>query len=244
MELTEARKKLIVALDGDYGMRQIADIVSLLRDEAGMVKIGMRLFTRLGPEAVETAVKAGMPVFLDLKFHDIPHTVQQACEEAVRLGVAMMTVHGLGGPTMLRKAVEGLTTAAQSCNNRKPKLLAVTVLTSMDADELRAIGFEHEPSELVRRLAVMASEQGIDGIVASPREIELAREAMGDGFLIVTPGIRPSGVGGPADDQKRTLSPGAAITAGADYIVVGRPIIAAPDPIEAARAIVRDMAEG
>ena len=245
MEITEARKKLIVAMDGDYSLLQLRNQAKLLKNAVGTFKIGMRLFTRLGPDAVNAIASEGLGVFLDLKYHDIPNTVAQACEEAVRLGgIDMFTIHAGGGTKMMMRAVEATREAAARSNLPRPKILAVTVLTSLGNDDLTELGIVESTSERVARLAGLASDSGADGVVASPREISIAREQMGEGFLIVTPGIRmQESPMGKADDQRRTLAPGQAIEAGADYIVVGRPIIAAEDPVDAAERIVHDMAE-
>ena len=245
MEIIEARKKLIVAMDGDYSLQQLRNQAKTLKNAVGMFKVGMRLFTRLGPDAVAAIASEGLGVFLDLKYHDIPNTVAQACDEAVRLGgVNMFTVHAAGGSKMLTRAVEATRDAAARSNVAQPKILAVTVLTSLGNDDLEELGIGETVSERVARLAGLASDSGADGVIASPREISIAREQMGDGFLIVTPGIRMQETPiGKADDQRRTLSPGQAMEAGADYIVVGRPIIAAEDPVDAAERIVHAMAE-
>ncbi len=244
MQIEQARSKLIVALDGDYSLNQLKRQVDLLKNSVGLVKIGLRLFTRLGPESVAAVKSAGVDVFLDLKFHDIPNTVAHACDEAVRLGVAMFTVHAEGGAAMLARAVDSVRDCSQRAGVQPPKLLAVTVLTSLGKGDLTELGIEEDAATRVERLAGIAADNGVDGVIASPREIQVARRAMGEDFLIVTPGIRLSDSPINAfDDQRRTLSPGEAVRSGADYIVVGRPIIASEDPVEAATKIVQQMME-
>jgi orotidine-5'-phosphate decarboxylase len=186
--------------------------------------VGKELFVAAGPEFVRELVAQGYAVFLDLKFHDIPNTVAQACKAAARLGVWMMNVHAAGGPRMLtaaREAVEGL--------DRRPLLIAVTVLTSMGPEELDAIGVEANPEQQVLRLARLTHEAGLDGVVCSAREAPALRQSLGPDFCLVTPGIRP--VGSEVGDQTRVLTPIQALRAGADYLVIGRPITQAADPV-------------
>ena len=214
------KSKLIVALDVDNFERAVA-LVDRLGDAVETYKVGSQLFTRVGPKMVEFLHAHGRQCFLDLKFHDIPNTVAKAVESAAALRVAMLTVHTVGGADMLRAAV--------SVSNH-PLLLGVTVLTSVAGDVA---------DEVVRR-AKLAAECGLEGVVASPHEIKLIRQAVGDKIKIVTPGIRPAWAG--ADDQKRMMTPREAIVAGASYIVVGRPILAASDPVAAAKRVVEEMA--
>jgi orotidine-5'-phosphate decarboxylase len=205
-------------------------------------KIGSQLFTAVGPAAVEYARKRGFSVFLDLKFHDIPNTVAGAVREATRLGVSMLTVHASGGLAMMRSAREAATAAAGELGQPVPLCLGVTVLTSLDRAALEHdLGLSSTVENQVRRLAARAQEAGLPGFVASPREIRPLRLQFPRSFTIVTPGVRPAGKD-TVDDQMRTDTPGAAIAAGADYVVVGRPIIADPDPARAARAILDEMA--
>lgn len=221
---------------------------------AGIVKgckIGTQLFTAAGPAAVEAAKKRGFSVFLDLKFHDIPNTVAGAVREATRLGVFMLNVHASGGVAMMRAAAEAATKAAHDFAVPRPLCLGVTVLTSLDRAALeREVGVTASVEAHVLHLAERAREAGLDGCVASPREIRMLRVALGERWVIVTPGIRPAPGGaceamsGPAhsnDDQVRVATPRAARQAGADYIVVGRPITAAPDPAAAAREILSQL---
>ncbi len=194
------------------------------------LKVGKELFVAEGPRLVEALARQGFQVFLDLKFHDIPNTVAQACKAAAALGVWLVNVHASGGLRMMaaaREALEGLP--------ERPRLIAVTVLTSMGAEDLRGIGVTAEPGEQVLRLARLAREAGLDGVVCSAREAGVLRAAIGRDFLLVTPGIRPAG--SHADDQTRIMTPARALEAGADYLVIGRPITQAADPIEALRRI-------
>jgi orotidine-5'-phosphate decarboxylase len=231
---------LLVALDVD----RLDDATALLDTLAGAVtgcKIGSQLFTAAGPAAVEAARKRGFHVFLDLKFHDIPHTVAGAVREATRLGVFMLNVHASGGLAMMRAAAAAARDSAAALGIPRPICLGVTVLTSLDRHALdREVGVGATVESHVLHLATRAREAGLDGCVASPREIRALRLTMGDRFVIVTPGIRPAGAGG-ADDQARTATPAAAVRAGADYLVVGRPIIAATDPRAAAAAILEEL---
>ena len=204
------------------------------------MKIGTQLFTAAGPTAVEHAQKRGRRVFLDLKYHDIPNTVAGAVREATRLGVFMLNVHASGGLAMMRAAADAATKAATDFGVTRPIVIGVTVLTSLDRKALpRDLGVAGSVESHVLRLAERARDAGLDGCVASPREIGLLRGALGPRWVIVTPGIRPAEHGD--DDQVRTATPRAAITAGANYLVVGRPITAAPDPASAIRAIVDEI---
>jgi orotidine-5'-phosphate decarboxylase len=209
-------------------------------------KIGTQLFTAAGPAAVELARKRGFRVFLDLKFHDIPNTVNSAVREAARLGVFMLNVHASGGAAMMRAAAESAAQAAAEFGAPRPLCLGVTVLTSLDRRAVEVeLGVPSTVEAHVLHLARLAREAGLDGCVASPREIGALRLNLGDRWVIVTPGIRGSEESSPrrsADDQVRTATPATAIRAGADYLVVGRPITAAPDPAVAARAIVEECA--
>lgn len=231
--------KLIVALDVETPDEALA-LVTQLHDVAGMFKIGSQLFTLAGPRIVKDVVASGAKVFLDLKFHDIPHQVAGAARSAAQLGVSLFTVHASGGAEMMRRAAEAAADIAERERTPRPAILAVSVLTSMDRNALAQIGINSTPEESVLRLVKLAEESGVDGVVASPQEAERIRATVANRkFLIVTPGIRPSGGGG--DDQRRVATPAAALQAGADYLVVGRPITAAPDPVAAARAIAAEM---
>ncbi len=227
----KARDRLIVALDVPKA-DDARTLVERLAGKVGLFKIGSQLFTAAGPGFVREVVGRGEKVFLDLKFHDIPNTVAGAVSSASRLGVSLVDVHGLGGRAMLEAAVGALPAMGT-------RLLAVTILTSHDEDSLEQIGVNGSVHESVRRLAELARDAGLDGVVASPHEAALIREACGTDFLIVTPGIRPTGAA--AGDQVRAATPATALAAGADYLVIGRPITAAEDPGAAADAIVREM---
>ena len=236
----EMRDRLIVALD----VKTLAEAERLLDRLQGLVtrfKIGSQLFTAAGPAAVESVHKGGAEVFLDLKFHDIPNTVAGAAREAARMGVLMFNVHASGGRAMMRAAADGAAGAAKELGGRRPLVLAVTVLTSLDRSALsQELGVATSVEGHVLHLAGMAAEAGLDGCVASPNEIAALRTNRGRGWVIVTPGVRPAGSA--TDDQSRIATPRAAITAGARYLVVGRPITAAADPARAAEAVLREMA--
>jgi orotidine-5'-phosphate decarboxylase len=238
--MSTARDKLIVALDVDDANRAL-ELCDALRESVGMFKVGMQLFTAAGPDVVRQIVSRGGRVFLDLKYHDIPNTVAKAGEEATRLGVSIFNVHASGGSEMMMRAAEAVAETARRENLAKPKVIAVTVLTSIDQQTLQQIGIAEEAESVVTRLALLAQQSGLDGVVASAQEIRTIRAAvLRPGFLIVTPGIR--GASASPDDQRRTMSAGDAVRAGADYLVIGRPILAAPDPIDAARQIVEEIA--
>ncbi len=229
----DPRRKLIVALDVSTAAAA-REIVAAIGDSAFTYKVGMQLYTAEGPQLVRDLVRSGRRVFLDLKYHDIPNTVAAAVHEAAQLGVSMLTVHASGSSKMLRAAVD----AARSVN---PNLLvlAVTVLTSMDADDLRTIGITSTVQDEVVRLASLALKSGCQGIVSSAREAAKLRAELGRDFAIVTPGVRPAGVG--HGDQVRVVTPAEAIAAGASHIVVGRPITEAADPAAEARAILAQI---
>ncbi|MDX6497658.1 MAG: orotidine-5-phosphate decarboxylase [Blastocatellia bacterium] len=234
-----AQDKLIVALDVDSAARAL-DLFDALRDVVGMFKIGSQLFTAVGPDVVRQIIAKGGRVFLDLKFHDIPNTVAAAGVEATRLGVSIFNVHASGGAEMLQRTADAVAESANREGLAKPKVIAVTLLTSMDQRSLEEIGINDEPRAMVARLARTAADCGLDGVVASPREIQVIRETINSpDFLIVTPGIRSGNH--PTDDQKRTLTAAEAIGAGADYLVVGRPILKADDPVAAARTVVAEI---
>jgi len=236
------RERLWVALD----VETLKEADGLLERLGGAgpaetigAKIGSQLFTAAGPAAVETALKRGFAVFLDLKYHDIPNTVAGAVREATRIGVAMLNVHAAGGGAMMRAAAEAATKAAKDFGVARPICLGVTVLTSLDRKGLEEVGVTGNVEAHVLRLAERAREVGLDGCVASPQEIRLLRRALGPRWTIVAPGIRPADR---SDDQKRVATAAAAIRAGADAIVVGRPITAVPDPKAAASAILSEIA--
>lgn len=233
-----AHNPLIVALDFPT-MSEAEAMAKKLAPAVRFFKIGMELFTAEGPEAVRRLVHVGEKVFLDLKFHDIPNTVGGACEAASRLGVTFVNVHASGGEKMLFQAVQSVHRWAETAQASAPKVLAVTVLTSLAETDLPMIGVKGKIKAQVQRLTELAKRCGVDGVVASPQEIELIRQTAGKDFLIVTPGVRP--IWAARGDQKRVLTPREAVEKGADYIVVGRPITQAPDPLEAARKILNEL---
>lgn len=240
--MTPARERLIVALDTDSS-KEAERLLDALNWLVKIFKIGSQPFTAFGPKIVELVHKKGGKVFLDLKYHDIPDTVARAAKEATRLGVFMFNVHSLGGMDMMKKCFEASCETAEKEGLQRPKILAVTLLTSITLEALqneigiKSRSMEHE----VKRLASMASDAGLDGVVSSPHEIKAVREICSRDFLIVTPGVRPAGA--QKDDQKRISAPKEAIKAGADYIVIGRPIIKADDPAKAAEDIIKEMEE-
>ena len=226
--------RIIVALDFPTAETALA-LVDRLDPAQCRLKVGKELFTSAGPDLVRELVARGFKVFLDLKFHDIPNTVARACAAAAGLGVWMMNVHAQGGRRMMEAARESLT----GCEPR-PRLIAVTLLTSLDATDLGEIGYSGATAEVAARLAGLAQRAGLDGVVCSAQEASAFRRSFGSEFVLVTPGIRPADAHG--DDQRRIMTPTAAIQAGADFLVIGRPITAATDPVTALAAINREVA--
>ena len=237
--MRDARARLAVALD-------LPDRAALLAmahgigPEVGVLKVGLEAFVAEGPSLVREIVASGAGVFLDLKLHDIPNTVGRAAAAAAATGASIVNCHAAGGTEMMKAFGEGCRAGAAKAGRAAPKLIAVTVLTSLDGAALSAIGLTGSPREAALRLAVLARESGLDGVVCSPEEIVAIRAACGKDFLLVVPGVRPQGA--TAGDQKRVAKPADAIREGADLLVVGRPITGSPDPAAAARAIVAEIA--
>lgn len=230
-----ADPKVIVALDFPDAASAL-DLAQRLDPALCRVKVGSELFTAAGTGFVEQLVARGFGVFLDLKYHDIPNTVAAACRAAAQLGVWMINVHASGGRVMLQAARDAI-----PCAPGAPKLIAVTLLTSLDTDDLAEVGIMGEPGDGVMRLAKLARECGLDGVVCSAREAAALRAACGPAFCLVTPGIRPAHAA--ADDQQRVATPAGAIASGSSYLVIGRPIIRAPDPLQALDHINREIAD-
>jgi orotidine-5'-phosphate decarboxylase len=225
--------KVLVALDYP-DEKQAFNLIDRLNPQLCRLKVGKEMFTHFGPGFIEKIQAKKFQVFLDLKYHDIPNTVARACATAAQLGVWMLNVHALGGRSMMEAAANALAN-----KQNRPYLIAVTVLTSMSSVDLQELGIAQTPSELAIHLALMAREAGLDGVVCSAREAIKMRQSLGDAFLLVTPGIRP--VASSQDDQRRIMTPQQAINAGADYLVIGRPITQASDPIGILRTINSDI---
>jgi orotidine-5'-phosphate decarboxylase len=237
------KEKIILALDLS-SPEEARKTIQTFRDEVGAFKIGLQLFTAAGASFVGELTGEGIKIFLDLKFHDIPNTVASAAVEAARMGVWMFNVHAAGGGEMMRESVRRVREACAAENLAQPKMIAVTVLTSSNAETLRETGVQTAPAEQVLNLARLASECEMDGVVASPQEIAIIRTGIGrENFLIVTPGVRPTfkAAFATVDDQKRVMTPAEAIAAGSDHLVIGRPILKAADPLGAVRKIVEEM---
>jgi orotidine-5'-phosphate decarboxylase len=234
------RQKLIVALDVESAA-QALDLAAQLSPLAGGFKVGSRLFTLEGPSIVKRLVDSGARVFLDLKFHDIPNQIAQTVDAAVQTGAWMINVHASGGVPMMRAALQSAAEAADALGRAAPLVIAVTVLTSMDARTLHDLGISRSLLDHVLALAQLTQQAGLDGVVASPQETTAIRQMCGPQFVVVTPGIRGAAAGADKHDQARTMGPREAVRAGASYIVVGRPIIAAADPRHAAEKIVEEL---
>jgi orotidine-5'-phosphate decarboxylase len=235
------RERLIVALDVSSSTEAL-EIVSSLAGSVQTYKVGMQLYTAEGPQIVRELVAAGKRVFLDLKYHDIPNTVAAAVHEAAQLGVSMLTVHASGGKKMLQAAAEAALSSAGQVGAdapARPQILAVTILTSMDNDDLNETGVPGPLTDQVLHLASMALHAGCDGVVCSAHEVRNLRAKLGSDFLAVTPGVRPAGAA--HGDQARVVTPAEAIAAGATHLVVGRPITAAADPTAAVQSVLQDM---
>jgi len=235
--MVETRDRLCAALDGS-DRSWIVETARALGGAAGWLKVGLEAFTAFGPGLVGEVAATGARIFLDLKLHDIPNTVRGAAANCARSGAAMFNVHASGGRAMLEAALEGAVAGTPAGGDR-PRVIAVTVLTSLDRAALEELGVPADPEALVVRWARLAQASGLDGVVASAREAAAIREACGPGFLVVTPGIRPRWAA--TDDQKRIVTPAAAVAAGADILVVGRPITRADDPAAAARRILAEL---
>lgn len=240
MKAARAADRLIVALDLDDLAAAEKLVRALVPTGVSRFKIGLQLFTQAGPPAVEMVHRHGGEVFLDLKFHDIPTTVGKAVEAATRLGVWMANVHIQGGSAMMRQALVSAHREARKRRREPPLLMGVTVLTSMAEKDLLDLGVRKMLKDQVLYLAQQAQSAGLNGIVTSAQEARVLRGTFGENFLIVTPGIRSSGE--ETDDQQRTATPAEAVKAGADYLIVGRPILKASDPAQAARAIIQECA--
>jgi orotidine-5'-phosphate decarboxylase len=233
------KDRLVLALDIDDDKEALA-IVHELKDVVGTFKVGHQLFTAFGPDIVRRITNAGGRVFLDLKYHDIPNTVAKASAEAVKLGVSIFNVHALGGFDMMKAAAESAKEEAQKQNLPTPLVLAVTIITSMDEKSLRKeLKIARSLQREVAHLARLAQRAGMHGVVASPQEIKMLRRAIRGVFVILTPGVRPAWAG--QDDQKRIMTPGEAVAAGTDYIVVGRPVLRAAKRRDAVKKILEDM---
>ena len=234
----DPKDKLIIALDVDTAGKALA-IVEALKNDVKFFKVGFELFSSCGPSIVEEIAGKGCRIFLDLKYHDIPNTVSRAAISAARLGVFMLNVHALGGYDMMKKTAEAVGEEAARLRIPRPKVIAVTILTSMDEIALKKVGIDDTMNAEVLTLAKLAQKAGLDGVVASPSETAILREALGKDFLIVTPGVRP--VWAAAGDQKRIATPKDAIASGASFIVVGRPVTEALDRAGAARKIIEEI---
>lgn len=236
--MSTAVSRVLVALD-TTSVADAVDQARLMRGAVAGVKVGHEFFSANGPAGVRQVVAEGLPLFLDLKYHDIPNTVAGAIRAVTPLGPFMMNVHAAGGAAMMRAAIDAAADTAAKVGVRRPLVIAVTVLTSLGDDDLAAVGQHGPAADQVRRLAALAQQAGLDGVVCSPQEIEALRRDCGRDFVLVTPGIRPAGAA--AGDQKRVMTPGEAVRRGADYLVIGRPITAATDPAAAAHEIAAEI---
>jgi len=232
--MPDMENRIFAALD-TTNVEEATALAKRLKGSVGGVKLGLEFFSANGANGVRTVARAGLPIFLDLKFHDIPNTVAGAVRAVVQLRPKILNVHASGGPAMMRAAAEAAREAAEALKAPRPLVIAVTVLTSLDNDDLGAVGQQGPAADQVLRLARLTQDCGLDGVVCSPQEAARVRAACGPDFKLVVPGIRPSL--SLSNDQKRTSSPSEAVSAGADYLVIGRPITKAPDPAAAARAM-------
>lgn len=236
MNEAQARNSIIIALDMEP--KEAVRLAEKLRGRAQWVKVGMTLYYSAGPSIVHELHQMGLKVFLDLKLFDIPHQVRLAAQAASEAGVDLLSIHALGGTEMVKAARAGVEAAAHG--GERTKILAISILTSMDQDTLSSIGIDHELTDEVRRLAKLATGAGADGMVCSPKEVHMLRELLGEDVLLVTPGVRPKGAA--KGDQKRVATPQQAIADGASKLVIGRPITQAPDPAQAYEDIVGNLA--
>jgi len=235
---TTQSDKIFCALDTP-SLESAMSLAVSLKGLIGGAKLGLEFFSAQGPAGIQKVASAGLPVFLDLKLHDIPNTVAKAVKQLVPLKPRMMTIHTQGGPAMMKAAATAATEAANEAGVDKPLLLGVTVLTSLNDDDLAGLGVSSDAGDQVKRLADLALKAGLEGVVCSPFEIDVLRETFGDALTLVVPGIRPAGAD--AGDQKRVMTPREAVDAGADYLVIGRPITGADDPAAAAAKIVESL---
>ncbi len=229
------KDKIIIALDVG-SLKEEERLLDILSPHVKIFKVGMELFYSCGPKAIELVKKFDREVFLDLKFHDIPNTVRSSAKVATRFGIFMFNVHASGGVEMMKAALEGTEEESQRLGISRPKILGVTLLTSIDTQILQQIGMHNSPEEQVLTLAKLVKASGLDGVITSPEEISLIRKNLGKDFLIVTPGVRPEGT--ETDDQRRIASPKEALDSGADYIVIGRPVTKAKDPVKVLECIL------
>ena len=236
--MSPASEKIILALDVET-FEEAEHFVKTLSNTIGIFKVGKQLFTRCGPKIIEMVHDHKGKVFLDLKYHDIPNTVARAVEEAVKLKVFMLTIHAMGGMKMMQEAVASSISSARTIAAPPPLIVAVTILTSLKQEDLGAIGIDLPIEEAVSRLAVLAKQAGVNGVVASAQEAQRIKAACGNDFIIVTPGIRPQDTS--LDDQKRAVTPKEALRAGSSFMVIGRPILKAKDPLKAAQEIAREV---
>lgn len=234
----KADKRLIVAIDA-HSMEKVQQLVETLGDSVTYYKVGMELFYSAGSQVITYLREQGKEIFLDLKLHDIPNTVGQGLAALTELGVSMLNVHASGGPAMMKAGADAVREKAQAMGIERPKLIAVTVLTSINSAEWSALGYQVDLSKQVVHLAMLAQKAGLDGVVASPQEAEAIRLACGDEFIIVTPGIRPAGAA--INDQSRIATPAGALKKGAHQLVIGRPITAAENPRQAVQDILKEM---
>jgi orotidine-5'-phosphate decarboxylase len=235
-----AKEKLIVALDYPSAEEALA-VVEELKNHVALFKVGLQLFSNEGPPVVKAILDQGANVFLDLKLHDIPNTAAKAAVAAARMGVSMMNFHCLGGRKMLSQISKEVSAFCSENSLQKPALIGVTILTSLNDEDIQDIGISKKVMEEVEHLSRIAKESGLNGVVASPHEIKTIKNGCGQDFLVVTPGIRP--LWSRKNDQERITTPSEAVQRGADYIVVGRPITGSPDRKEAAERIIKEMAE-